>query len=315
MSAGLSAAGRAASRRGRRAASPAGRGGPRRAPPGPRSRPAAAAPRSARARTGRRRARPRRRLEVRERGLARLVVALDRRPLAEAGDAVVAQLDLDDVVLVARLARDHERFGEAQGDDPGGQLHRRNPNGTGLQKCFAPHNLCTALRHKGENMKRLIVLATGLLAALAVTVAPASAAQASGGELRRLLRLGGRRRGRVRQPRRSDRDGQLGPHGRERAEGAEPVRDLRGAAGQRQGQGPGWVPRERARLDPRDQRRRHGQRPAERHRRADVGLQPRLRRLLRRRRPPASRSRSPASRAPTTRPGTTPASTAIPSGR
>ena len=72
----------------------------------------------------------RRRLEVRERGLAGLVVALDRRTLAEAGDAVVAELDLDDVVLVARLARDHERLGELQGGDPGGQLHRRNPIGT-----------------------------------------------------------------------------------------------------------------------------------------------------------------------------------------
>ena len=57
-SAGPCAAGRAASRPGRRAASPAGRAARRRAPPSPRSRPAAAAPRSPRARTGRRRARP-----------------------------------------------------------------------------------------------------------------------------------------------------------------------------------------------------------------------------------------------------------------
>ena len=34
------------------------------------------------------------------------------------------QLDLDDVVLVARLARDHERLGELQRRDPGGHLHR-----------------------------------------------------------------------------------------------------------------------------------------------------------------------------------------------
>ena len=91
------------------------------------------------------------RLEVRERGRARLVVALDRRALAEAGDAVVAQLDLDDVVLVARLARDHERLGEAQGDDPGGELHRRNPNRTELQNCFAPPNLAHRITTKGEN--------------------------------------------------------------------------------------------------------------------------------------------------------------------
>ena len=62
-------------------------------------------------------------LDVGERGGGRLVVTLDRRRLAEAGDAVVAQLDLDDVGLVARLARDHERLGEAQSDDAGGQLH------------------------------------------------------------------------------------------------------------------------------------------------------------------------------------------------
>ena len=89
-------------------------------------------------------------------------------------------------------------------------------------------------------MKRLIVLATGLLAALAVTVARRRCSGAA--RRRRLLRLGGRRRSRVRQPRRSDRDGQLGPHGRERAEGAEPVRDLQGTAGQRQGQGAAQVP-------------------------------------------------------------------------
>ena len=62
-------------------------------------------------------------LQIRERRIAGLVVPLDRRPLAEAGERSVPQLDLNDVVLVARLARDHERLGELQGDDPGGQLH------------------------------------------------------------------------------------------------------------------------------------------------------------------------------------------------
>ena len=46
--------------------------------------------------------------------VARLVVALDRRALAEAGELSVPQLDLDDVVLVARLARDHERLCQLQ---------------------------------------------------------------------------------------------------------------------------------------------------------------------------------------------------------
>ena len=68
----------------------------------------------------------RRRLEIRKRRRGRLAVALDRRALAEAADSVVPELDLDDVLLVTRLARDHERLGQAQGDDPGCQLHRRN---------------------------------------------------------------------------------------------------------------------------------------------------------------------------------------------
>ena len=77
-----------------------------------------------------------RRLEVPERGLARLAVALDRRPLAEAAEAVVVELDLDDVLLVARLARDHKRLRESQGDDPCGQLHRRNPSRTKVAELF-----------------------------------------------------------------------------------------------------------------------------------------------------------------------------------
>ena len=32
-------------------------------------------------------------------------------------------LDLDDLGLVLRAARDRERLGELQGDDPGGNLH------------------------------------------------------------------------------------------------------------------------------------------------------------------------------------------------
>ena len=62
-------------------------------------------------------------LDVGERGLRRLLVAVDRRALAVADDAVMPQLDLEHLLLVARLARDHERLGEAQGHDPGGQLH------------------------------------------------------------------------------------------------------------------------------------------------------------------------------------------------
>ena len=58
-------------------------------------------------------------LEIGERRRPRLVVPLDRRALAEARDLSVPQLDLDDIVLVARLARDHERLGQLQRDDLG----------------------------------------------------------------------------------------------------------------------------------------------------------------------------------------------------
>ena len=68
------------------------------------------------------------RLEVRERGFRRLVVALDRRRLAESGAAVVLDLDLDDVGLVVRLARDRERLGETKRRDAGAHLHPGNPN-------------------------------------------------------------------------------------------------------------------------------------------------------------------------------------------
>ena len=62
-------------------------------------------------------------LDERERGLGRLVVALDRRGLAAADVRAVPQLDLDDVLPVARLARDHERLGQPQADDSGVDLH------------------------------------------------------------------------------------------------------------------------------------------------------------------------------------------------
>ena len=62
-------------------------------------------------------------LEVRERRLGGLLVALDRRRLAEAGHAVVLDLDEDDLGGVLRAAGDDERLGELERRDPGGQLH------------------------------------------------------------------------------------------------------------------------------------------------------------------------------------------------
>ena len=61
------------------------------------------------------------RLEPGERRGGRLVVALDRRRLAEAGDVAVADLDLDDLGLVLRLARDDEGLGEPQRHGAGAQ--------------------------------------------------------------------------------------------------------------------------------------------------------------------------------------------------
>ena len=58
-------------------------------------------------------------LDERERRLRRLVVAVDRRRLAPTDVPVVAQLDLHDVLPVARLARDHERLRQARPDDGG----------------------------------------------------------------------------------------------------------------------------------------------------------------------------------------------------
>src|SRR5581483_5389250 len=65
-------------------------------------------------------------LEPVERGCRRLVVAVDRRGLAEAGDAVVRHLDLDDLGLVLRTARDHERLRQAQRGGACLQLHAVN---------------------------------------------------------------------------------------------------------------------------------------------------------------------------------------------
>src|SRR6185436_1027991 len=107
-------------------------------------------------------------LEIRERRGPGLVLALDRRALAEARNLSVPQLDLDDIVLVARLAGDHERLRQLQRGDPGGQLHGRNTNSAFMQWFFAP-------RDKGGRMKGLIVLATGILTALALTAVPATA--------------------------------------------------------------------------------------------------------------------------------------------
>ena len=63
------------------------------------------------------------RLEVGERGLGRLVVALDRRGLAVARDAVVLELDVDDVCSVLRAPRDDEGLGELDRRDPGREPH------------------------------------------------------------------------------------------------------------------------------------------------------------------------------------------------
>ncbi len=63
-------------------------------------------------------------LDERERRLGRLSVALDRRRLAAADVAAVAELDLDDVVPVARLPRDDEGLRQPEPDDVGADLHR-----------------------------------------------------------------------------------------------------------------------------------------------------------------------------------------------
>ena len=75
-------------------------------------------------------------LDERERRLGGLVVAVDRRRLAAADVAVVMQLDLDDVLPVACLPRDHEGLGQAQPDDGGLDLHPGS-----LLRRGVPHHL------------------------------------------------------------------------------------------------------------------------------------------------------------------------------
>ena len=62
-------------------------------------------------------------LDVRERGLRRLVVPRDRRRLTEAGDAGMTQLNDERLCRVARLARDDERLRELERHDPRRDLH------------------------------------------------------------------------------------------------------------------------------------------------------------------------------------------------
>src|SRR6266516_215724 len=63
-------------------------------------------------------------LDVRERGLRALAVALDWSRLAEPRDLAVPYLHEYNIGRVARLARDDERLGELERRDPGGYLHR-----------------------------------------------------------------------------------------------------------------------------------------------------------------------------------------------
>src|SRR5206468_11413196 len=53
-----------------------------------------------------------------------LAVALDRRALPEARDAVVRDLHLDHLCRVLRLARDHERLRKVERRDAGRDVHR-----------------------------------------------------------------------------------------------------------------------------------------------------------------------------------------------
>ena len=62
-------------------------------------------------------------LQPGERRLRRLVVALDRGRLAEPGQAVVPDLDLHDLGLVLRLARDHEGLRQPERRDLRLELH------------------------------------------------------------------------------------------------------------------------------------------------------------------------------------------------
>jgi hypothetical protein len=91
-------------------------------------------------------------LEPGEPGSPGLLVALDRRRLAAAGAALVRELDLDDLGLVARLARDHERLGEPESDRARVQVHAGNPNRLACNRVL--HHLTSIAqqhqRRKGE---------------------------------------------------------------------------------------------------------------------------------------------------------------------
>ena len=74
----------------------------------------------------------------------RLVVALDRRSLAVTRHALVRQGDLDDVGVVRSLARDDERLGELQADDPGGDLHPGTYwDGVAMETTYATTSACS----------------------------------------------------------------------------------------------------------------------------------------------------------------------------
>ena len=66
--------------------------------------------------------------QVAESRLRRFLVARDRRRLAEARDAVVTDLDPDDILGVAGAARDDERLRELERLDPGRRLHAADAN-------------------------------------------------------------------------------------------------------------------------------------------------------------------------------------------
>ena len=70
-------------------------------------------------------------LHVCARRLGRLPVALDRRRLAEAADVAVPSSSWQSSTSSVELAGDHERLRERHRDDPGADLHRRNPSPAG----------------------------------------------------------------------------------------------------------------------------------------------------------------------------------------
>ena len=113
----------------RRAAFPAGRAAPRRAPPSRPARPGSPPSRSpmSSSANGSSPTSPPCSSTKASADCADSLVAVDRRRLAVPGDAVVRDRDLDDVGVVGRLARDDERLGELQADDPGLDVHAGEP--------------------------------------------------------------------------------------------------------------------------------------------------------------------------------------------